>query len=324
MDNKDLMVRKSNALTRAPWRGLSSLWGPRIIAAITALVHDEDEDFREYEIDLFGFVRSTLPSVRVPRNLSGEVIRQIDVAIKELMNTLITFEDKDGQGERYKAYFNIFYFCAYFPRLGKIKASFAPQMKPFFLDLKSHFTLYPLTEFLGLGSMYSQKLYEFLSSWKSAPSVKVPLEQLYDVLDVAESYRRFYGKFRQDVLDPAEREINGKTSLRYTWEPVKTGRKVTSVIFRFGACRTGDDDTELSQRLTAKAADEDYAKWQRLSNACFARHFERGEVCKPGKGKKCTFCRTRGRLMGRTAEEAYEAVRRTGARIHLPLPPNGD
>ena len=313
-DMKSLVVKKSNSITRAPWRGLSSVWAPRIIAAVTAKVCPDDENFKEYEVNMFEFVNNSISHVRTPKSLSGRTVLEIDAAIKQLLNTVLTYEGKDERGRRYIDYFNIFYYCRYVPEDGVIRASFAPQMKPFFLKLQSHFTLYPLTEFLSLSSMYSQKLYEFLSSWKSKPSINIPLEQLYDVLDSPKSSRQYYGKFKQDVLDPAEREINGKTSLHYTWEPIKTGRKVTAILFRFGECRTGDVDTELSAHLTAKAEDEDYGKWQRLSNACFERHFKRCEVCKPNNGRKCDFCQTRGRLFGRTPDEAFKAVRE--ARAH--------
>lgn len=308
-DLKDLVVRKSNSITRAPWRGLSSVWAPRIVAAVTALIRPDDEDFKNYEVNMLDFVRTSRPGVKAPQKLSGQVIRDIDVAIKQLLSTVITYEGTDERGRRYIDYFNIFYKCRYFAEEGIIRAGFAPEMKPFFLRLQSHFTLYPLAEFLCLSSMYSQKLYEFLSSWKSKPSVKVPLGQLYDVLDAPKSLRDFYGKFKQMVLVPAEREINSKTSLHYTWEQIKTGRKVTAILFRFGECRTGDVDTALSEHLTMKAENEDLSKWQRLSNACFERHFDRCEVCKPNNGRKCDYCQTRGRLAGdRSPEEVFKAV----------------
>ena len=316
-DLKSLVVKKSNSVTRAPWRGLSSVWAPRIIAAVTAQICPDDEDFKEYEINMLDFVQTSLSfDGKKPKKLSGRVVKEIDLSIKQLLNTVLTYEGRDEQGYRYIDYFNIFYYCRYVPERGVIRASFAPQMKPLFLQLKSHFTLYPLAEFLCLSSMYSQKLYEFLSSWKSKDFIKIPLEQLYDVLDAPKSLREFYGKFKQMVLVPAEREINAKTSLNYTWEQIRTGRKVTDIIFRFGECRTGDVDSGLSAHLTDKAYNDDHDKWQRLSNACFERHFNRSEVCKPNNGRKCDFCQTRGRLLGgRTPAEAFKAAHEAHARM---------
>ena len=313
-DLKDSLVKTSNALTRAPWRGLSSVWAPRIVAAVTSQVHEDDPDFKEYEVNMLDFVRLSRDGKNAPTKLSGQVVKDIDIAIKQLLNTLITYEDRDERGRRYKAYFNVFYFCQYFPEDGVIRASFAPQMKQSFLNLKSYFTLYPLSEFLGLSSMYSQKLYEFLSSWQDKPFIKVSLDQLYDVLDVSPTIRNAYSQMKRAVLDHAEREINAKTSLHYTWEPIKTGRKVTTIFFRFGECRTGDVDSELSAHLTDKAYNDDHDKWQRLSNACFERHFKSCEVCKPNNGRKCDFCQTRGRLFGRTPDEAFKAVREARTR----------
>ena len=315
-DLKDSLVKTSNALTRAPWRGLSSVWAPRIIAAVTSRVHEDDPDFKEYEVNMLDFVRLSRDGKNAPTKLSGHVVKDIDAAIKQLLNTLITYEDRDERGKRYKAYFNVFYFCQYFPEDGVIRASFAPQMKQSFLNLKSYFTLYPLSEFLGLRSMYSQKLYEFLSSWHDKPYIRVSLDQLSDVLDVSPTIRKSYSQMKRAVLDYAEREINGKTSLHYTWEPIKTGRKVTAILFRFGECRTGDVDTELSSYLTNKAQNDEHNKWQRLSNACFERHFKRCEVCKPNNGRKCDFCQTRGRLLGgRTPAEAFKAAHEAHRRM---------
>ena len=313
-DLENLVVKKSNAIARAPW-SISSVWGPRIVAAIVAQINNNDEDFREYEVNALDFIRATRLGKK-PDKLSGKIIKDIDLAIKQILRIPISYEGTSENGKRYILYCNIFSKCIYVPEDGVIRANFIPELKPFFLQLKSHFTLYPLTEFLGLSSIYSQKLYEFLNSWKSKGIINIPLEQLHDVLDSPKSLRRLFGSFKQMVLIPTEREINAKTSLHYTWEQIKTGRKVTAIRFRFGECRTGDVDSGLSAHLTDKSHDDDHNKWQRLSNACFERHFMRCEVCKPNNGRKCDFCQTRGRLLGgRTPEEAFKATHEAHRRM---------
>ena len=47
------------------------------------------------------------------------------------------------------------------------------------------------------------------------------------------SFKNSYKDFRRFVLEKAYKDINGQTALKYSWEPIKTGRAVTSIKFTF-------------------------------------------------------------------------------------------
>ena len=62
-----------------------------------------------------------------------------------------------------------------------------------------------------------------------APLTKVDLE-LRALLATKDAHPRF-ADFRRKVLDKAVSEINSKTDLEVSWEPVKKGRSVAGIKF---------------------------------------------------------------------------------------------
>ena len=66
--------------------------------------------------------------------------------------------------------------------------------------------------------------------------MQIRLDDLVQRLGVA--YTR-YADIRRYVIEPAVTELQAKSNLEITWEPVKTGRAVTSVRFEFTESNQG-------------------------------------------------------------------------------------
>lgn len=118
---------------------------------------------------------------------------------------------------------------------GKISAKFNPSAYPLLTKLKKGFTKYNLIEFLQLPSLYSQRIFEILKSYENLDkeSIEIKLIDLHRMMNCSESLRKSFKDFRRFILEKAELDINKKTTLRFSWEPIKTGRKVTAVRFTF-------------------------------------------------------------------------------------------
>ena len=52
-------------------------------------------------------------------------------------------------------------------------------------------------------------------------------------MEAPESCRKNFGQLRIRVLEPALKELREKDSFLLEWEPVKAGRKVTGLVFKF-------------------------------------------------------------------------------------------
>ena len=210
------IVKKSNAIIRARWP-VESVWEPRIVALVASKVRAEDTDFQEYEIPISEFIGS---------KDDGRTYERLASAADNLLKKVITIEKGSGWAKS-----TIFSYCEYIPERGMLHICFDPHMKPHFLQLKERFTEYNLMEFFVLPSTYSQRIFEILKSWSDKSEIIISLQDLFDMLEVPESMKR-YPDFRRFVLEKAHKDIN-KTSFYYEWEPVKQGRSVVAIKFIF-------------------------------------------------------------------------------------------
>lgn len=275
------VVKESNAIARAQLKPQAeSVWEERIISQIVAFNRVDDTEFPEAD-----FMLGRLVDGR--KKISGYVFQQVSKAVERLASTTYTIYHSRKKFEIYPIFARIAY------DNGIISACLNPKLKPYFLQLRREFSMRSLPEFRSLSSIYSQQIYRFLCSIRALNDTEVDIERLHFTTTAPESLKADFRKFRTRVLEPAEKEINSKTNLKFRWEPIRQGRKVTAVRFIFGG-----DDTAADQK-TAPGNDE-LRKWQRLSNACYERHAKAKATCTPNRGNKCTYCQTRGRMASRT------------------------
>lgn len=279
-EEKSTIVKESNAIARAQLRPQAeSVWEERIISQIVAFNRVDDEEFPEAD-----FMLGRLVDGR--KKISGYIFQQIGKAVERLASTTYTIYHSRRKFDIFPIFARISY------DNGVISAKLNPELKPYFLQLRREFSLRSLPEFRSLSSIYSQQIYRFLCSIRALEETEVDIERLHFTTTAPDSFKQNFKEFRRRVLEPAEKEINSKTSLKFRWEPIQQGRKVVAVrfIFRGGAAAEAGDRADVS------GENEDLKKWQRLSNACFERHAKAGTTCKPRGGNKCTYCRTRGRM----------------------------
>lgn len=283
-EEKSTIVKESNAIARAQLRPQAeSVWEERIISQIVAFNRVDDTEFPETD-----FLLGRLFDGR--KKISGREFLEIGKAVERLASTTYTIYHSRKKFEIYPIFARIAY------DNGIISACLNPKLKPYFLQLRREFSMRSLPEFRRLSSIYAQQIYRFLCSFRALEETEVEIERLHFTTTAPESLKADFRKFRTRVLEPAEREINNKTSLKFRWEPIKQGRKVVAVRFIF----EGSAAAEAVDHAAVSGENEELKKWQRLSNACWERHNKAGTTCKPRGGNKCTYCRTRGRMAFKT------------------------
>ena len=112
---------------------------------------------------------------------------------------------------------------------GTIQIRIDNDMKPYLLELKSHFTAYNLYYILAMKSKYSIRLYEILKSYEYLGAHTFEIDELKQRLG-AEKYKT-YKDFRVNVLDIAVREINDFSDIAVTYSAEKNGRKFEKIKF---------------------------------------------------------------------------------------------
>lgn len=107
------------------------------------------------------------------------------------------------------------------------------------------FLRYRLRNVLQISSRYSYVMFLYLLKRRPCKVIEVTLEELRDLLGCADdAYYDEFKKFNQRILKRCCDEINEKTELKYTYEPIRSGRKVKSIRFVISSVIPGYDDPE--------------------------------------------------------------------------------
>ena len=234
----------------------------------------ENERFLEYRID----VSSILDGIDAGGNYYNQ--------LREAAYTLI---DQKLEQRKHKNHFKVYtLFSTIEYENGIITGKFHSDLLPFFLKLKKQFTRMSLSQYLKLPSIYSQKLFGYLTSWAGTPEVEISVSDLHEMLDTPESLRRDFFNFKARVLEKAHKDIAGLTSLRYEWEAIKKGRAVVAVRFIFSRRRA----LPVAAKKVAEAQAKISARNNRTVLAAVACAEKKGQCCtqqdnKPGV---CAIC----------------------------------
>lgn len=99
---------------------------------------------------------------------------------------------------------------------------------PYLVDLKKSFTKYELGYILAMKSKYSIRIYELMKSYEFKKQVEFTIDDLQSRL--MSDYDR-YPDFKRKVIAIAVEEINRLTDIIISFEEIKLGRKVDSLLF---------------------------------------------------------------------------------------------
>lgn len=104
---------------------------------------------------------------------------------------------------------------------------------------------YMLKNVIELTSRYSYILYLYLENNRFRKCWCISLEELKKMLRcTADTYSQYY-RFNDLILKKCHKELNEKTSIKYNYEPVKSGRKVTEIRFTLETQSDEDESDEI-------------------------------------------------------------------------------
>ena len=272
-------VIKSNALCRARWTP-ESIVEPRLVALLASKIEQDDEDFKVYDIPI-----SELFTLR---SYGGKDVREVENAVDKAMSRVVTVRD-DNTGIMSKS--NIFYRCLIDPKKGMLTLALHPDVKPHFLQLKAHFAKYNLLEFMMLPSVYSQRIFELLQSWKDQPEFVVSIDDLHEMLATPKSHRENFKAFRTRVLEKARTDIQKRTSLRYTWEAIKDGRRIGAIRFILTQKRMSESKVAEAKKRSEKAVANAKRNTAAFVEAVTCAQEKKGDCNVRNRAKRvCTVC----------------------------------
>lgn len=164
---------------------------------------------------------------------------QLKVAAKQLRGRYISFHDpafiRKGKPLKY-THMNWISSVTYHQGEGWIEVTFNPQLLPHIMGFaagRGNFTTYQLNQTTTLRSAYSWRLFELLQRFKSNGWAYYTIEDFCASMGATESQQKDFAKVRTKIIEPAIAELIEKLNMIITWEPVKAGRKVLALNFKF-------------------------------------------------------------------------------------------
>lgn len=148
---------------------------------------------------------------------------------------------------------------------------FSPEIIPYLVNLKKNFTQHALSDIAELNSKYSIILYRWLSmnynqyehysvkggrreeQVESYRNPSITVKDLRIMTDTIKEYSRFQS-FENRVLKNAVVEITQHTSFNVSYEKVKKGRSIDSIVFHITKKRRADDNSYKLEDKTYKEA----------------------------------------------------------------------
>jgi len=162
----------------------------------------------------------------------------------------------------------------------KVMIRFDQAIMPYLIDLKQSFTQYALSDLVELNSKYSIILYKWLSmnynqyehynfkGGRRAEQVEayrnpsITVKELRTITDTVNEHKHF-PHFENRVLKRGIEEINAHTSFNVSYEKVKKGRSIDSIVFQIEKKRQADDNSykiEDQAYIEGKKAKEETEK----------------------------------------------------------------
>ena len=107
-----------------------------------------------------------------------------------------------------------------------------PELKPLILDLsKGKYTKYYLENISRLRGIYSIRIYELLKQYQKIGYRKIKIDDLKYFLAIDMKKYGRYNDLKRKVIIPSQKELEEKTDIKFTFEDIKTGRKITHIKF---------------------------------------------------------------------------------------------
>ncbi len=190
--------------------------------------------------------RLTIAQIAEMTGVKKQVLyRPITKYTKALKQIVILIDRADGRpGYRQLGLFREFEYDAVD---GVLSVEFESRLEEHIRDFAGNFTKYYLGELTELKSRYSIRLYELLrkshnmsKSDNEISFYRQSLDDLRQMLGIENGSYTMFSSFRRDVLNTAQKEIKEKTGLEFTFATQRTGRKISTVIFRVENNRNQD------------------------------------------------------------------------------------
>ena len=186
--------------------------------------------------------------------------RRFKEAVEKMQKqAFFQIKEEQGKGFKFKSIVPIPY-VEWTDYHDEVKIEFHREIMPYLINLKKNFTQHALSDIAELNSKYSIILYRWLSmqynqyehysvkGGRRAEQVEayrnptITVKELRVMTDTVNEYKRMF-QFTEWILEKPLAEINAHTSFNVSYEKVKKGRSIDSIVFHIEKKRMADDNS---------------------------------------------------------------------------------
>ncbi len=216
------VIKKDNRLIEAKYK--LTIHEQRLLWVLLGSITLEDEDFKKYTINIsdlaeqFGMAKSQSVYSEIQETCKSLLSRQLDIS----------------QGNR-RIFVNWLSYVEYLEGKGKVIIGFHEALKPYLLQLKSHFTQYHISAVTQFKSVYSIRFYELIKMFEYKGSGgqfyrTLSIREIRDFMQLEENEYKLFADLKKRVIEPALKEMNEFSDIRIVYiDYIKSGRAVTEI-----------------------------------------------------------------------------------------------
>lgn len=215
----DATVYQSNSLAMANY-DMTTLEQKLFLILVSTITKDDD-----------CFKESVFRVVDLA-DLMGVSTQMLYRDLKKICKSLITkvVEVKSDNGDW--AVFNIISSAKYIGNSGTISLKINSEAKPYLIQLKKLFFTFQLDHILNMDGKYAIRIYQQAkSNLFKGNSYVIELDEFKKQLKLTQKSYTQFSNINLKVLTPSIKEINEKTDINISVEPLKIGKKVHSLKF---------------------------------------------------------------------------------------------
>lgn len=234
---KNYLVAKENKLVEASYK--LTVGEQKLVLYYASRINPKsDKDIVDLEMKITDFAKL------LDIEQSKDIYKRVKKASENLMRKIVTIHEEDGD-----LLISWFSSVKYYKGAGMVSLRSDPRLKPYLLNLKQY-TQYRLENVLKLNSSYSIRIYEILKQYQKIRERTVPLDRLKELVGLKkDQYPRLYD-FKKRVLLVAQKELEEKTDICFTFNEVKEGTKVVAIKFYIRKNSIQEENQEIKETDT--------------------------------------------------------------------------
>ena len=226
VSSNQLVVTQANSLVYAAYE--MTLQEKRLLLLLISMVRQDHTKFHTYCIP----VKQIAEFLGIDTKRVYQVVR---ATCKKLMSRVLDVQKPDGEWKQFHWVSTAHYMPKGKSRTGEaeLELKIHNELHPLLLELKKQFSSVPLEHIANLASYHSIRIFEILfhkSHKLQNPNVRIELDDLKKYLGVEQSYPNF-SNFKIKILEPAQKNLEEKTPIKFTYSKVKKGNKVVALDF---------------------------------------------------------------------------------------------